>query len=219
MAASLFRAAGDFATLVELLGSAPESAIPRPGALRQQLLGLLEGFARAASAAGAAAADVEDARFALVAFADEVISRSHWSGRDEWQREPLQMQLYQTHNAGKEFFERLARLRPEARAREVFFLALALGFQGQYAGHEADLGALVSHQYSMLRATGRALELGRERTLTPSAYRLDVDLARGRRGGVLRGLAVMAGTAVAAWVGLWALLQLFAADLPIGGGG
>ncbi len=217
MAASLFRAAGDFATLVELLGSAPESAIPAPGALRQQLLGLLEGFARSASG-GAAAADLEESRFALVAFADEVISRSRWSGRDEWQREPLQMQLYQTTNAGKEFFERLARLRPEARAREVFFLALALGFQGQYAGHEAELGALITHQYSMLRATGRALELGRERTLTPSAYRLDVDLARGRRGGVLRGLAAMTAVAIAVWLGLWALLEAFGTDLPPGGG-
>jgi type VI secretion system protein ImpK len=218
--AGLARAAGDFATLVALLPRAPDAALGDPGALRQQLLGLLDQFARAASGDGATPSDIDESRFALVAWADEMILRSRWWAREEWQRSSLQMQLFQTANAGKEFFERLGRLGPASRAREVYFLALALGFEGQYAGSLAERAALMDSEYARLRASGASLELGSEPALTPSAYQLEIDRGRARRRtGVLRRLAWLFAIGVAAYALLYALLRALAPSLELAGGG
>lgn len=206
---TLARAAGDFITLVQLIEEAP--ALPDPAALRQQLLHLLEGLRRAE---GVDPEEVEEARFALVAWADEVILRSTWSGRDQWEGHTLQMQLYRTSKAGNEFYDHLARLRPDQNAaREVYFLVLALGFQGQYVGQEAERRALVSHQYDTLRASGGVLETARERKLLPTAYQLDVDLDS-RRGGVLLYLGLTAAGVLLLYGVFWVVLALVAADVP-----
>ncbi len=219
MAGGLLRAASDFSMLVQLLGRAPEDALPRAPELRRQFQDLLDGFARTGAADGVAQGEIEEARFALVAWADEVALSARWSGRDEWQRETLQLQLYRTTNAGKEFFEHLERLRPEqGAAREIYFLALALGFQGRYAGMEGERQAVVQHQYSMLRANSRVLELSRERAIAPSAYRLELELKRRRRFGVVGVLAIFVGVALAIYVGLWGLLALLAPEIAAGTG-
>jgi type VI secretion system protein ImpK len=218
MAGGLLRAASDFATLVQLVGRAPENALPRAADLRRQFLDLLDGFARTGAADGVSQGEIEEARFALVAWADEVALGARWGGRDDWQRETLQLQLYRTTNAGKEFFEHLERLRPEqGAAREIYFLALALGFQGRYAGLEGERQAVVSHQYSMLRANSRVLELSRERAIAPGAYRLDVELKRRRRLGMVGVLGVCLGIALVIYLGLWGLLALLAPEIPGGG--
>lgn len=217
MAGGLLRAASDFATLVQLVARAPENALPRASELRRQFQELLDGFARTGAADGVSQAEIEEARFALIAWADEVALAARWSGRDEWQR--LQQQAYNTTNAGVEFYEHLARLRPEqGAAREIYFLALALGFQGRYAGVEGERQAVVSHQYSMLRANSRVLELSRERAIAPGAYRLDVELKRRRRLGVVGALGVCLGIALAIYFGLWGLLALLSPAIPPGGG-
>ena len=139
MAAPLGRIACDFVSAVVLFASAPEATRPAPSALRAQLTALLEQLASRASAEGLDAAQVEAARFALVAFADELVLLTAWAGHDAWAQEPLQQQLFRTRRAGNEFYERLALLRPdESDAREVFALCLAFGFQGQWAGHDAQ---------------------------------------------------------------------------------
>jgi hypothetical protein len=52
---------------------------------------------------------------------------------DEWRRTPLQVALFNTANAGEEFFDRLARLTPAQQGvYEVYYLALCLGFRGRY---------------------------------------------------------------------------------------
>jgi type IV/VI secretion system ImpK/VasF family protein len=169
--------------------------------------------------AGVACAAGRHRKRARVAWADGVALSARWSGHDEWQRETLQLQLYRTTNAGKEFFEHLERLRPEqGAAREIYFLALALGFQGRYAGMEGERQAVVSHQYSMLRANSRVLELSRERAIAPGAYHLEVELQRRRRLGVLGALGLCLGIALAIYLGLWGLLALLAPDIAPGAG-
>jgi type VI secretion system protein ImpK len=84
-----------------------------------------------------AAPDYDLARFAAVAWADELILRNtHDSNREfsqQWKRAPLQVELYNTANAGEEFFEKLATLRPAQKdVREIYHLCLCLGFRGRY---------------------------------------------------------------------------------------
>ncbi|MGH7916315.1 MAG: DotU/TssL family secretion system protein [Candidatus Binataceae bacterium] len=82
-------------------------------------------------------ADYDNACFAVIAWIDESVLRhvhdSNPALYDEWRRSPLQVKLFNTANAGEEFFERLNRLGPaQKEVRELYFLALAMGFRGRY---------------------------------------------------------------------------------------
>jgi type IV/VI secretion system ImpK/VasF family protein len=78
--------------------------------------------------------DFQDAGFAVVAWADEtILKHTTWKYHHEWNTHPLQLEYYQTRNAGEEFFERLQQLGAAQQAvREVYYLCLALDFSGQY---------------------------------------------------------------------------------------
>ncbi len=55
--------------------------------------------------------DFQDAGFAVVAWADEtILKHTAWKYHHEWNTYPLQLEYYQTRNAGEEFFERLEQL-------------------------------------------------------------------------------------------------------------
>lgn len=76
------------------------------------------------------------AKFALVAFLDETIISSEWSEKNEWLAEPLQIKLFDTFNAGEEFFTNMSNLRQRTTANkdvlEIYYLCLSLGFKGKY---------------------------------------------------------------------------------------
>jgi len=76
------------------------------------------------------------AKFALVAFLDETIISSDWEEKDEWLQEPLQIKLFDTFNAGEEFFINLSNLRQRTSSNkdilEIYYLCLSLGFKGKY---------------------------------------------------------------------------------------
>lgn len=75
-------------------------------------------------------------KFALVAFLDETIISSTWSEKDEWLAEPLQIKLFDTFNAGEEFFINMSNLRQRTdlnrEVLEIYYLCLSLGFKGKY---------------------------------------------------------------------------------------
>jgi type IV/VI secretion system ImpK/VasF family protein len=214
---TLGRAAGDFFAYVQLFQASPEQH--RDGAgLRGQLLSLLEGFASHPAAASVSPVEREEARFALVAFADEMILRSEWSRRGEWQAEPLQLQLFRTNRGGDEFFERLARLRAEQTdAREIFFLCLVFGFEGQYADRTAERRALLGQQFEMLRVAGRAADVATVSPVTPSAYEVEISLPAHRSRSVLRPLVFAALLAGGVFAVLFAALYLAGGRVPVPG--
>ena len=75
-------------------------------------------------------------KFALVAFLDETIISSQWALKDHWLSEPLQIKLFDTFNAGEEFFNHMAELRLRSSQNkeilEIYYLCLSLGFKGKY---------------------------------------------------------------------------------------
>jgi type VI secretion system protein ImpK len=215
--AALTRAAGDvFATMVSFQ-SAPDGERPSVSALRSQLIGLLEAFAQSREAQGAPSEDLDDARFALVAWIDEVILTSGWRNAPEWERDPLQAQLFGTRNAGLEFYKRMERLRkPNAAALEVFFYCLTLGFQGEYVGREGDRAELMRTTLNRLRLddVGRAIDVAHEKRLMPAAYQVDVQLsAKGSRLFVM--LAAGALGLAAVFSVLFAVLWARASGVPV----
>ena len=58
--------------------------------------------------------EVDDALFAVCAFADEAVLSSQWPGRGEWLKRSLQRLRFGTANAGEEFYVRLAALCEQA---------------------------------------------------------------------------------------------------------
>jgi type IV/VI secretion system ImpK/VasF family protein len=112
--------------------------------VRGDIVRLLEQQQASAKRQGMLDQEYQEAAFAAVAWVDETMLKlAAWEHVNRWKASPLQLELYQTRNAGEEFFERLARLRPEQQAiREVYFEALGLGFTGRYFLGQEDAQAL-----------------------------------------------------------------------------
>jgi type IV/VI secretion system ImpK/VasF family protein len=102
--------------------------------VRRDIAALLEQQKAAAKRQGTLEQDYHDACFAVVAWADEtILKHSTWKHHNQWNAFPLQVEYYDTRNAGEEFFERLDKLRSEQKeVREVYYLCLGLGFSGRY---------------------------------------------------------------------------------------
>ncbi len=102
--------------------------------VRQDIAGMLQREKATAKRQGILDKDVQDAGFAVVAWADEtILKHTTWKSHQEWNRYPLQLEYYQTRNAGEEFFERLEKLgAAQQTVREVYYFCLGMGFSGQY---------------------------------------------------------------------------------------
>ncbi|MFZ5427971.1 MAG: DotU family type IV/VI secretion system protein [Thermodesulfobacteriota bacterium] len=76
-------------------------------AARAKVEELLGSAGRMARTLGVAASEFQDARFAVCAWMDEIVLGSAWEGKAQWLHQPLQRAVYNTVNAGEEYFERL----------------------------------------------------------------------------------------------------------------
>lgn len=107
-----------------------------PSILKNKVIDMFDSLEQNARSAGIDNEKIRHAKFALVAFLDETIISSDWQRKDEWLTEPLQIKLFDTFNAGEEFFTNLHNLRQRASTNkdvlEVYYLCLTLGFKGMY---------------------------------------------------------------------------------------
>ncbi|HZE96178.1 MAG TPA: type IVB secretion system protein IcmH/DotU [Planctomycetota bacterium] len=78
--------------------------------------------------------DVQQAKYAIAAFIDEMILTSSWGLKDSWADKPLQLAYFNDFAAGEEFYNKIDALRGAKRNNvlEVYYLCLALGFRGKY---------------------------------------------------------------------------------------
>lgn len=106
------------------------------GVLKSKVLDMFDKFENNSRKIGVDNEKVRLAKFALVAFLDETIISSDWSEKNEWLSEPLQIKLFDTFNAGEEFFTNMSTLRQRTSANkdvlEIYYLCLSLGFKGKY---------------------------------------------------------------------------------------
>jgi type VI secretion system protein ImpK len=104
--------------------------------LRDSIRDFLAEFERNSMQADASAEDVYLAKYAFCALVDETVLTSSFKVRDDWERQPLQLQFFGDQLAGENFFVHLERLRQQGASRlaalEVFHMCLLLGFQGKY---------------------------------------------------------------------------------------
>jgi type VI secretion system protein ImpK len=142
-----------------------------PDDLRGRFTTLIAAQERRARSGEAVWESYLEARFAVLAWIDELVLNSPWPERDQWQH--LMLTYHSTLNAGKQFFERLERLPATARdVQEVYYYCLALGFEGKYAlgDNPATLRELRQTLYHQLSAAAGRLQPGDAR-LFPEAYR------------------------------------------------
>jgi type VI secretion system protein ImpK len=113
------------------------------------------------------------ARFAVCAWIDETILSSPWNERNRWQGEQLQLVYYKTTDAGELFFDRLNAIGPHQREiREVYYLCLALGFQGQYCNEGDDflLDQVKTSNLKLLTGSSVGIPSLERGELFPEAY-------------------------------------------------
>ncbi|WP_396586396.1 DotU family type IV/VI secretion system protein [Bermanella sp. R86510] len=104
-------------------------------AIKEHLSNLLLNCQTNAIKAGYSEKSSKDALFPVVAFLDEAILTSEWSGKSQWQTQSLQRDFFNTTNSGYEFYERLHQLNRQGddrAVREVYLLCLSLGYKGRY---------------------------------------------------------------------------------------
>jgi type IV/VI secretion system ImpK/VasF family protein len=126
----------------------------------------------AAQADGKRADQVDSAAFAVIAWIDEIMARNPaWlvSGST-----PLQVAMFNTNNAGNEFFTHLSALKQDQdEVREVYYHALLSGFVGQYyyeTGDTGELGKLKELHGRQLPVAPAPIHTLREEKITPQPY-------------------------------------------------
>jgi type VI secretion system protein ImpK len=205
----MYWACSDLLTLASQLGL---GALPPPPAeLRARIDRLFGEMRTRASAAGVSHEDVADAAYALAALLDELLLLSgHWPGRGEWQASPLQYVYFHENTAGDGFFRRTeALLQQPQRAHVllVYFLCLAMGFQGRYAISGGAGAAGVQAFYDAVAAVA-AQSLPKVRGLSPRGEPPDVGRTLLRRESpFVRAAIAFLVIAVIAFVALRAVLS------------
>ena len=130
--------------------------------VRGEIATLLTQQAAAARDQGMSEEDVQEARFAVVAWADEMIlQQTDWVHHQRWQSTPLQLEYCDTRNAGEELCERLERLRPEQSAVREIFCCLGLGFRGCYCLGREDELRLAQIRHTQAQRLAHPVEPGR----------------------------------------------------------
>jgi type VI secretion system protein ImpK len=142
-----------------------------PAALRERFVSLIEAQEQRARGGEVVWESYLEARFAVLAWVDELVMNSPWPHRGQWQH--LMLTHHRTLNAGKQFFDRLEQIPAAARdVREVYYFCLALGFEGKFAlgDNPATLRELRRTLYHQLSAASGGVRPGDAR-LFPEAYR------------------------------------------------
>lgn len=143
---------------------------PSYGEVAYELSRLLAQAEDAALRAGYLQKEVELAAHAVVAWIDERLAK-RGVGLGE---ASLQKRRFNTHTAGNRFYTNLDELPPDAdELREIFFLVLSLGFEGQYEGYadrQGTFGRLLDGVEQKLRVRPAAPATFIKDRLTPQPY-------------------------------------------------
>ncbi|MFT4178779.1 MAG: DotU family type IV/VI secretion system protein [Thermomonas sp.] len=133
---------------------------------------LIERAKSSAHADGKRPEQVDGAAFAAAAWIDEIMARNPaWlvAGAP-----PLQVTMFNTNNAGNEFFTHLSALKQDQdEVREVYYHALLCGFVGQYYyenGDTGELGKLKELHGRQLPVAPAPIHTLREEKITPQPY-------------------------------------------------
>lgn len=179
-----------FLVSVVRLHQADAASRPEPATVHERVRALLDETIQGVGKLDLDPEDVEAVRYALVAFADEMMQAEPGPLRDHWQQHLLQLSLFGETRAGEGFYRRLEALRADGArlpALHVYYLCLLFGFRGMYIKQPMEREHLVD-------ATRRALVEGSlhdpRPPLAPRGARPDEPAADRQRNRLVQWLAV-----------------------------
>ncbi|HEY0429884.1 MAG TPA: type IVB secretion system protein IcmH/DotU [Pyrinomonadaceae bacterium] len=110
--------------------------------LRPKIAAQLEDFEKRAERYRFSPKIIQVAKFALASFVDETVLTNNFQMKEEWEKYPLQLELFREQLAGEKFFEKLeAMLRQidvTQDAVEIYYICMLLGFKGRYGVYEKE---------------------------------------------------------------------------------
>jgi len=110
--------------------------------LRPKVEGLFDEFEKRAERYKFNHKIVQVSKFGLAAFVDETVLTANFPLRNEWEKNPLQLQYFGEQIAGNKFFEKLdamlGQIDVTVDAVEVYYFCLLLGFKGRYAVYDQE---------------------------------------------------------------------------------
>jgi len=150
-----------------------------PASLRKLIAYYLDLFEKNCKTIGMAADSIAEAKYAIVALMDETVLSVPGSCRDYWISRPMQLDYFGENIAGQEFFNKLQNLLLQTENKkdvlEVYFLCLALGFEGKYKISNPE------ERVAIIDDLGRKLRRTRVRVsaeLSPHGRRAETSVAR-----------------------------------------
>jgi type VI secretion system protein ImpK len=110
--------------------------------LRPKIVSMLDDFEKRADRYRFNPKVVQVAKFGLAAFVDETVLTNNFPLRDQWERNPLQLEYFGEQLAGEKFFDKLEAMLGQIDvtqdAVEIYYVCMLLGFKGKYAVYEKD---------------------------------------------------------------------------------
>ncbi len=149
-------------TALAITGLADSAAPTAFDVFRRQCTEQIERLRSELTTAGHPRDVIEDASYAQCALLDEAaLSSLKGVDRDAWEREPLQVSEFQSHDAGEELIprieRRLAQPQPVLPLLAIFAAVLDLGFEGKFArdGRDARMTLMRALDERLGRPDGR----------------------------------------------------------------
>ena len=138
-----------------------KAGIVAPSAdLRPKVSGMLADFENRAERYRFNHRIVSVSKFALASFVDETVLTNNFPLRNEWEKNPLQLELFGEQLAGNKFFDKLDAMLKQidvtADAVEIYYFCMLLGFRGRYAIYEQEkFLAIMQETANALMKVGR----------------------------------------------------------------
>jgi type VI secretion system protein ImpK len=146
--------------LLQLMMRVKAGIVAPSNEMRHSIDGMLKSLEEQGAKRGYKEQQLQNAKFALVAFVDETVLAGGFPLREEWELNPLQLQYFKEALAGNKFYDRLDGLLKEVESEadvvEVYYLCLLLGFKGKYDVFlEDQLPGVIDKVAEHLRRAGR----------------------------------------------------------------
>lgn len=110
--------------------------------LRPQIVAMLDDFEKRAERYKFNHKIVQVSKFALASFVDEAVLTNNFPLRDEWERNPIQLEYFGEQLAGNKFFDKLQSMLKQIEvtqdAVEIYYFCMLLGFKGRYGVYEQE---------------------------------------------------------------------------------
>ena len=136
-----------FLHVLELLERISGNESPDPGEERARIRARLD----AAEQRIGQTDEWQLAKYAIVAWVDEMLIEAPWDGAEWWREQPLEFEIFRSAIAFSGFYEKAEQASQLTRkdALEVFYICVVLGFRGMYKDPTTAESAIRSMDYDL----------------------------------------------------------------------